>query len=114
MTDTGRKKPRVSSDPRRWSVTKDQKQCQGESSVDFSGDGDVEKDEAELILEKLVFGDESGFLSALQPDERGQEVAVSSNSHEERETLREGNQKFQEIPDEDVCPAYPTIFRPDH
>jgi hypothetical protein len=43
----------------------------------------IEKDETEEKLEKLIFGDEAGFLDSLKADTTGQELFRISNSSDE-------------------------------
>ena len=67
----------------------------------------VEKDETEESLEKLVFGDEAGFLDALKPDNTGQELLRNpSPSDEEEQGPSENDQDLEGVADEDVWFAF--------
>lgn len=69
--------------------------------------GQVEKDETEESLEKLVFGDEAGFLDALKPDSTGQELHRNSiPSHEEEQGPSENDEDLEDVADEDVWSAF--------
>jgi U3 small nucleolar RNA-associated protein 18 len=64
----------------------------------------IEKDETEEKLEKLIFGDDAGFLDSLKADTTGQELLRISNSSGEGE--HSGSDKdFHEAADKDVRSA---------
>src|SRR4051794_40563969 len=63
--------------------------------------GIPEKDETEERLEKLIFGDEAGFLDSLKADTTGQEVLRISSPDEEGEQ-GESDGDFEGVADEDV------------
>lgn len=75
-----------------------------ESYSGLTSDESVEKDEAELELEKLVFGDDAGFragLSAHQPTcSKLQRVEVTEA--EELNTLSRAEHGLEAVDDEDV------------
>lgn len=73
-----------------------------ESVPDYGGI--TEKDETEKRLEKLVFGDEAGFLDSLKADTTGQELLRISSPGEEGEQ-RESDGDFESVADEDVWSA---------
>ena len=86
-----------------------------ESVPDY--EGITEKDETEEKLEKLIFGDEAGFLDSLKADTTGQELLrISSPSEEGEQGERDGD--FEDVVDEDVRSAttlridYPSVDRP--
>jgi hypothetical protein len=64
----------------------------------------TEKDETEKRLEKLIFGDEAGFLDSLKVDATGQELLHISSPGEEGEQ-RESDGDFESVADEDVRSA---------
>jgi hypothetical protein len=64
----------------------------------------TEKDEMEEKLEKLIFGDEAGFLDSLKADTTGQELLRISSPGEEDEQ-RESDGDFEGVADEDVRSA---------
>ena len=66
--------------------------------------GITEKDEAEERLEKLIFGDEAGFLDSLKAHTTGQELLRISSPGEEGEQ-RESDGDFESVADEDVRSA---------
>lgn len=71
----------------------------------FESDETVEKDETELELEKLVFGDDAGFRAALNADRRDTFSKKSSEKaaealYDEVETVSEDG--FNEVDDADV------------
>jgi hypothetical protein len=63
--------------------------------------GITEKDETEERLEKLIFGDEAGFLDSLKADTASQELLRISSPAEEGEQ-RESDGDFEGVADEDV------------
>ena len=71
----------------------------------------TEKDEAEQKLEKMLFGDDEGFHSALrrqQDSERGIVMADESDEEEDADAAEEdedeaGERDLGDIPDADVC-----------
>ena len=64
----------------------------------------IEKDETEEKLEKLIFGDDAGFLDSLKADTTGQELLRISNSSGEGE--HSGSDKdLHEAADKDVRSA---------
>jgi hypothetical protein len=66
--------------------------------------GITEKDETEEKLEKLIFGDEAGFLDSLKADTTGQELLRISSPGEGGEQ-RESDGDFEGVADEDVRSA---------
>jgi len=64
----------------------------------------TEKDEMEEKLEKLIFGDEAGFLDSLKADTTGQELLRILSPGEEGEQ-RESDGDFEGVADEDVRSA---------
>jgi U3 small nucleolar RNA-associated protein 18 len=73
-----------------------------ESVPDYGGI--TEKDETEERLEKLIFGDEVGFLDSLKADTTGQELLrISSPGGEDEQ--RESDGDFEGVADEDVRSA---------
>ena len=66
--------------------------------------GITEKDETEERLEKLIFGDEAGFLDSLKADTTGQELLRISSPGEEGEQ-HENDGDFEGVADEDVRSA---------
>lgn len=64
-----------------------------------------EKDEAEQNLEKLLFGDDEGFHSALKEHQEREIVGVSGESDEGEDAAEEeetGDRDLGEVPDADV------------
>lgn len=77
---------------------------QDESSDSYNGlesDDPMEKDETELELEKLVFGDEAGFREGLSTY-RPTQAALSPLSDDE--VLQDGGEGLTRIDDADVGP----------
>ena len=66
----------------------------------ITADGEFEKDEAERRLEKLLFGDEAGFLEALQQRTYGQSLARVHDNDSQHENAEDG---LDQVADEDVC-----------
>ena len=64
----------------------------------------TEKDETEEKLEKLIFGDEAGFLDSLKPDATGQELVRTSHLGEVEEQ-HETDEDLEGVADEDVWSA---------
>lgn len=76
-----------------------------ESHSDLADRGEVlEKDETEQKLEKLIFGDEAGFLESLRSRHTGKELLRRSSSDEFGEEQGEGDDP-EGVADEDVCVA---------
>ena len=69
------------------------------------GRGEFEKDETEERLEKLIFGDEAGFLDALKPNTPGQELFRSSSPDGEEEGQFDVDEDLEGVADEDVRSA---------
>ena len=69
-----------------------------DSSNGVEGDDLVGKDKTELELEKLVFGDETGFHEDLKL--QGQRTAPTSQPAEQGRPQEEG---LEDIDDADVC-----------
>lgn len=65
----------------------------------------VEKDETEERLEKLIFGDEEGFLHALKAEAPDRELLRKSTSSEEEQEHPEGEEDLEGVADEDVWSA---------
>ena len=66
----------------------------------------VEKDETEESLEKLVFGDEAGFLDALKPDNTSQKLLRNSTQSDgEEQGPSENSEDLEDVADEDVGSA---------
>ncbi len=80
------------------------------NSPSGSSDGDeaLEKDETEQKLEKLIFGDEAGFLDSLRSYDTGNELLRRSAS-DEFEEEQEETENLEGVADEDVCAA--TLLR---
>jgi len=85
----------------------------GSSSNNFEDNGSeaesddpMDKDETEERLEKLVFGDDAGFLSALKhhDDGRNQLVLREGSSAEETEEVAEA-EDYEGVADADVRPS---------
>jgi U3 small nucleolar RNA-associated protein 18 len=89
-----------------------------DEDVDMDGAGQEEdeedipeKDDAEQKLEKLLFGDDEGFHSALreqQDSERGIVMADESDEKEDADAAEEdedeaGERDLGDVPDADVC-----------
>ena len=80
---------------------------------DSSGDEDVEKDEKEIELEKLIFGDDAGFRDRVR-------LYGGSNVHLDSKPLldkgaglleeTEENDDFQDLDDADVRLILPCIL----
>lgn len=64
----------------------------------------IEKDETEERLEKLIFGDEEGFLRALKAETPDRELLQKSTSSKEQEHP-ESEGDFEGVADEDVWSA---------
>lgn len=65
-----------------------------------------EKDEDELKLERMLFGDDEGFMSALkaqQQREDGMRLVVHSDESADEEGEDEEEVDLANIPDSDVC-----------
>ena len=74
-----------------------------EVASDFSDEA-VEKDETEIELEKLVFGDDSGFhegLISYTDDSNGLRSLMDGESQEDRNGLEKAN--LEGLDDADVC-----------
>jgi hypothetical protein len=65
----------------------------------------IEKDETEAKLEKLIFGDEAGFLGSLKADASGQELLRISNLSDEEGEHTGNDEDFHGVADEDVRSA---------
>jgi U3 small nucleolar RNA-associated protein 18 len=61
----------------------------------------VEKDETEEKLEKLIFGDEAGFIDSLKEDVAGRELFRPSTFSDEEEHA-EMDEDLEGVADEDV------------
>ena len=62
----------------------------------------LQKDETEQKLEKLIFGDEPGFLDSLRSHGAGKEVLRREASDELEEEEEDGD-NLEGVADEDVC-----------
>lgn len=67
-----------------------------------------EKDEAELKLERMLFGDDEGFMGALKnQQERADAMQLTLHSDEESRSGDEGEEGYEEnvedMADADVC-----------
>lgn len=65
----------------------------------------IEKDETEAKLEKLIFGDEAGFLGSLKADTSGQELLRISKLSDEEGEHTGSDEDFHGVADEDVRSA---------
>jgi U3 small nucleolar RNA-associated protein 18 len=65
----------------------------------------VEKDETEEKLEKLIFGDEAGFLDSLKAHSTGRELLRQSASSDEEEEHAGSGDDLEGLADEDVRSA---------
>lgn len=72
----------------------------------------LEKDETEQKLEKLIFGDEVGFLDSLRSRETGNELLRRSSS-DEIPSHHEDDQELEDVADEDVLQS-PILARWEH
>lgn len=72
----------------------------------------LEKDETEQKLEKLIFGDEDGFLDSLRLRETGNELPRRSIS-DEILPHHEDDQELDDVADEDVL-HIPILVRWEH
>ena len=61
----------------------------------------LEKDETEQWLEKIIFGDEAGFLDALKPQGTSRELARIQSKEVVHGELA-GEENLEEVADEDV------------
>lgn len=64
-------------------------------------DGMLEKDETELRLEKLLFGDEAGFLDSLRTESRSQTRALVADPSQKSDVDTD-EEDLDEVADEDV------------
>jgi hypothetical protein len=65
----------------------------------------VEKDGTEEKLEKLIFGDEAGFLDSLKTHNTGRELLRKSASSEEEEEHAGSDEDLEGLADENVRSA---------
>ena len=70
---------------------------------DFGGADSIEKDATELELEKLLFGDETGFREGLKSyrDEEDK-IGISDLEDREKDALAEGAVDLEALNDNDV------------
>ena len=73
----------------------------GNGAEDYMSDEIPEKDETEERLEKLLFGDDAGFLEGLKPRSTDQQLAVRLDSAEE-DVEAAGDEDLTTIADENV------------
>ena len=62
----------------------------------------MQKDETEARLEKLVFGDEAGFLEALGSNNHGQALVLERDSDQDLPIGRLENSDLEDVADEEV------------
>ncbi len=62
----------------------------------------LEKDDTEQRLEKLIFGDEAGFLSSLQAPTARKDLVLRSDSDDAAETTEEDDADLEEVPDDEL------------
>lgn len=77
----------------------------GDESEHASSDDIPEKDETEERLEKLLFGDDAGFLEGLNPRSADQHLAVRSDSAGEDVEVA-GAEDLTTIADESVGTSF--------
>jgi U3 small nucleolar RNA-associated protein 18 len=63
------------------------------------------KDETEKKLEKLVFGDEAGFVDSLKPSTTVHELQRVSSTGEDEEQHESDDDDFEGVADQDVWSA---------
>lgn len=73
-----------------------------EPTSDVDSDDPMEKDETEERLEKLIFGDDAGFLSALKQHDDGQSRLVLRESSAASQPVDGEVQGLEDVPDADV------------
>lgn len=79
-------------------------QFEEDGDVDMNGDSQGEeevreKDESEKKLEKLLFGDDEGFHSALKDHQDWEMMGVSEKSDEEEDDADKGEAEDQDLGD---------------
>ena len=80
-----------------------------ESSSDYVSDASAEKDEIEIELEKIVFGDDQGFREGLNADQQKLSLEYGQRGRDEdreHEAIDEADYRLDTVDDADVRLRY--------